>query len=86
MGVGAWCGQCGESFRLVELVEDGRAMHCPRCGVDLAPGYGAPAGGAVNEVLAAADTLLRALDRLGDMAPHLHVDRRRLAGELEREG
>lgn len=85
MNVAAWCGRCGESFRLAELVEGGQALHCPRCGEDLAPGYAAVAAGCVREVLAAAAALDAALGRLADIAEHLHVDRRRLARAVEGE-
>ena len=82
MDVGAWCGHCGESFRLAELVEDGFSGRCPRCGRDLAPGYGPVASGAVHEVLAAAAALAGAAKRLHDVAPRLHIDARKLNADL----
>jgi hypothetical protein len=80
--VGAWCGHCGESFRLAELVDDGFSGRCPRCGCDLAPGYGPVASGAVHEVLAAATALESAAARLHDVAPRLHIDARKLNADL----
>lgn len=82
MDVGAWCGHCGESFRLAELVEDGFTGRCPRCGLDLAPGYGPVASSAVHEVLAAATALENAATRLHDVAPRLHLDARKLNADL----
>jgi hypothetical protein len=82
MDLGAWCGHCGESFRLAELVEDGFTGRCPRCGRDLAPGYGPVASGAVHELMTAAASLESAAARLRDVAPRLHVDARKLAGDL----
>jgi len=51
MDLGAWCGHCGESFRLAELTEGGFDGRCPRCGKDLAPGYVPVASAAVHDVL-----------------------------------
>jgi hypothetical protein len=80
--VAAWCGHCGESFRLAELVEDGFTGRCPRCGRDLAPGYVPVAATAVREVLTAAEALAAAGRRLRDVAPRLHVDARDLAAHV----
>ena len=82
MDVGAWCGHCGESFRLAELVEDGFTGRCPRCGEDLAPGYAPVASAAVHDTLQAATALEGALARLRDVAPRLHVDGRKLTADL----
>lgn len=79
MDVQSWCGHCGESFRLAELIEPGFTGRCPRCGRDLAPGYAPVASAAVHDLLAAAEELRLAAGRLRDSAPRLHVDGRRLA-------
>jgi predicted nucleic acid-binding Zn-ribbon protein len=80
--MGAWCGHCGESFRLGELVEDGFTGRCPRCGHDLAPGYAPVASAAVHDAMRAAEALENALGRLTDVAPRLHVDGRKLTADL----
>ena len=82
MDVGAWCGHCGESFRLAELVENGFTGRCPRCGRELAPGYTTVASAAVHDVLRAAAALENAAARLHDMAPRLHIDARKLTADL----
>lgn len=82
MDVGAWCGHCGESFRLAELVEDGFTGRCPRCGRDLAPGYTPVASAAVHDVIRAATALEGAVGRLHDVAPRLHLDVRKLSADL----
>jgi len=80
--VGAWCGHCGESFRLGELVEDGFTGRCPRCGEDLAPGYGPVVSAAVHDLIRAATALEGAAGRLRDAAPRLHIDARKLCADL----
>jgi hypothetical protein len=80
--IGAWCGHCGESFRLAELVEDGFTGRCPRCGNDLAPGYGPVASAAVHDLMRAAGELENAANRIRDVAPRLHVDLRKLTADL----
>jgi hypothetical protein len=82
MDVGAWCGHCGESFRLQELVADGYSGRCPRCGRELSPDYVPVASAAVHDVLAAAEALSDAAARLRDVAPRLHVDARKLTADL----
>jgi hypothetical protein len=82
MDVGAWCGRCGESFRLAELVESGFSGRCPRCAVDLAGSYGPVVSAAVHDLLAAVGAADVAATRLRDAAPRLHVDARRLAASL----
>jgi uncharacterized paraquat-inducible protein A len=83
LSVQAWCGRCGESFPLVEVVDSGTPGHCPRCGVALAPEYAAVLVSAVRQVLAAAAVLEQSGAQLADVAPLLHIDRRALAEELE---
>ena len=82
MDLGAWCGHCGESFRLAELVDGGFDGRCPRCGKDLAPGYLTVASAAVHDVLAAANSFAEAAARLRDVAPRLHVDARKLSEDM----
>lgn len=82
MNLGAWCGHCGESFRVEELVASGYTGRCPRCGNDLSPGYGPVASAAVHELMQAAAALELAASRLRDVAPRLHVDARKLCHDL----
>ena len=82
MDVGAWCGHCGESFRLAELVEDGYTGRCPRCGEELSSGYASVASAAIHDVLRTARELDEAAGRLRDVAPRLHVDARKLTTDL----
>ena len=82
MDIGAWCGHCGESFRLEELVAAGYSGKCPRCGRDLSPGYGPVASGAVHELMTAAAALEGAASRLHDVAPRLHLDARKLCADI----
>ena len=82
MNLMAWCGHCGESFRLEELIADGYTGRCPRCGEDLSPGYAPVASGAVHELMAAAASFEVAAARLRDVAPRLHVDGRKLCHDL----
>jgi hypothetical protein len=78
----AWCGYCGQTFRLAELVEGGFSGRCPRCSEDLAPGYTPVASAAVHLLLSAAADLEQAASRLSDSAPRLHVDTRKLADDV----
>lgn len=80
--MGAWCGHCGESFRLAELVENGYTGRCPRCGRDLSPGYAPIASAAVHELMRAAIAVHDAAARLRDVAPRLHIDARKLTTDL----
>ena len=82
MDVGAWCGSCGESYRLAELVAGGFDGKCPRCGFAYADGYLPVASSAVHDVLNAAKALHESIARLRDVAPRLHVDGRKLQGDL----
>jgi hypothetical protein len=82
MDVGAWCGHCGESFRLAEMTDGGFDGRCPRCGFDLTPGYVSVASAAVHDVLTAAAALASAAGRLHDVSPRLHVDARKLNADL----
>lgn len=82
MDLRAWCGHCGESFRLAELVEGGFTGRCPRCSEEFAPGYVPIAAAAVHDLITAAAGLEQAAARLGESAPRLHIDTRKLAGDL----
>ncbi|HET7531219.1 MAG TPA: hypothetical protein VFJ98_09700 [Mycobacteriales bacterium] len=82
MDIGAWCGHCGESFRLAELVADGYTGRCPRCGRELSPGYLPVASAAVHDLLSAAAALADAAARLRDVAPRLHIDDRKLCADV----
>jgi len=82
MDIGAWCGLCGDSFRLEELVAAGYTGRCPRCGRDLSPGYAPVGSAAVHDAIAAAAAFEGAVSRLHDVAPHLHLDARKLCADL----
>lgn len=82
MDVQAWCGHCGESFRLAEVVEPAFTGRCPRCGRDLVGSYAPVTSAAVHDLIAAAAALSNAAARLRDSAPRLHIDARRLAAAL----
>ena len=83
MDVGAWCGHCGESFRLAELVDGAFDGRCPRCGREVVnDGYLSVASGTVQDVLRAAAALDAAVAKLRDIAPRLHVDGRKLRADL----
>ena len=82
MNLMAWCGNCGESFRLEELIADGYTGRCPRCGEDLSPGYAPVASGAVHELMGAAASFEVAAARLRDVAHRLHIDGRKLCHDL----
>ena len=83
MNIAAWCGHCGESFRLAELVEGAFNGHCPRCGRDVVEASYLPvASAAVHDVLRAAAALDEAATRLREVAPRLHVDARKLSADL----
>lgn len=85
MDVGAWCGWCGESFGLGELVNDGWDGRCPRCGEQLAANYTPVAAASAHQLLDATKALALAVEQLRDVAPRLHVDVRRLRADLETE-
>lgn len=73
-----WCGRCGESFALREVVEpsgDLPAGACPRCGALLAPSYTVVMVAALRELLSAEQAVARAVAQLHDVAPALHLDR-----------
>lgn len=84
MDVAAWCGNCSESFRLLEVLQDGNAGSCPRCGYRFSPSYATVVAGAVGRVIEAAAALDSAARLLRDTAPQLHVDRDKLHADLDR--
>lgn len=86
MDLDAWCGRCGESFALAEVVDpagDVPIGDCPRCGVAFAPSYTPVLVSVVRQLLAATEALLSAAGQLHDIAPGLHVERRALVARLE---
>ena len=85
MNITAWCGHCGDSFRLLQVVEEGAGGSCPRCGFVFAPGYRTVVVSAIRRLSAAADALEEARMQLHEVAPGLHVDGRRLATDLDLE-
>jgi uncharacterized Zn finger protein len=79
----AWCGHCGESFRLAQVVEEGVGGRCPRCGIVFSHEYNAVVTSAASEAIAAHERLENALQRITEMAPMLHVDREALYKSLD---
>lgn len=85
MDVAAWCGHCGETFRLAEVVDGGAAASCPRCGRAFAASYAVVLVNAVRQLLAGADAVAGAGSQLRQIAPALHVDTGDLTARLTRE-
>lgn len=83
MNVRAWCGLCGQSFELSEVVVPAHAGRCPRCGELLAPDYTAVLTSAVRRLLAALAATDDAGHQLGEVAPRLHIDTRRMYASLD---
>jgi hypothetical protein len=79
----AWCGNCGESFRLAQVVEEGVGGRCPRCGIAFSHEYTAVVTSAASAAIAAHAQLEHALQRLADIAPLLHIDREALIKSLD---
>lgn len=86
MTVPAWCGHCGESFDLAEVLAPaaggGEAGHCPRCGAALAPGYLTVLMSAARSLTSALESAGAAAAQLRDIAPALHVDHRAVCDRL----
>lgn len=82
MNVEAWCGSCGENFRLAQVVDEfgGR---CPRCGVVYSHEYNAVVTTSSAQLIRAAELLHDAGQQLRDIAPLLHVDREALYKALD---
>ena len=83
MNTEAWCGHCGESFRLAQVVEAGNGGRCPRCGIVFSHEYNAVVTSAASQAIAAHAQLEHALQRLADIAPLLHIDREALSKSLD---
>ena len=83
MNTEAWCGHCGESFRLAQVVEPGSGGRCPRCGIVYSHEYNAVVTTAAQQVVNAHEVLEHALRQLTDIAPLLHVDREALYKSLD---
>jgi uncharacterized paraquat-inducible protein A len=79
----AWCGHCGESFRLAQVVEEGQGGRCPRCGIVYSHEYNAVVTTAASQAIAAHAQLEHALQQIADIAPLLHVDREALFKSLD---
>ena len=83
MDVAAWCGRCGSSFPLVEVISDPATMgRCPRCSEPLGEGYSATVVHAIRRLLDSAQVLREAASELTATAPSLHIDDAALAAEL----
>lgn len=78
MNTEAWCGNCGESFRLAQVIEEGTGGRCPRCGIVFSHEYNAVVTHAAAQVIAAHTALEHGLQQIADIAPLLHVDREAL--------
>lgn len=83
MNTEAWCGNCGESFRLAQVVEEGSGGRCPRCGIVFSHEYNAVVTQSAAQLIQAHAALEHALQRLTDIAPLLHVDREALYKSLD---
>jgi hypothetical protein len=79
----AWCGHCGETFRLAQVVEEGNGGRCPRCGYVYSHEYNAVVTASAAEVIDAHRGLEHALQRITDIAPLLHIDREALHKSLD---
>ena len=84
MTLDGWCGNCGEGFRLAQIVEEGHGGRCPRCGFVYNHEYNAVVTSTSSQILAAAAALNDALSRLADIAPELHVDRDQLYATFDK--
>ncbi len=83
MNLDAWCGNCGDSFRLAQIAQEGGGR-CPRCGIVYNHEYTAVVVSAVNQFVRAADVLNDAAQQLADMAPQLHIDREQFYAALDK--
>ena len=83
MNTEAWCGHCGESFRLAQVVAEGTGGRCPRCGIVFSHEYNAVVTTAASQVIEAQQRLEHNLRQIADMAPLLHVDREALFKSLD---
>ncbi len=83
MNTEAWCGHCGESFRLAQVIEEGSGGRCPRCGIVFSHEYNAVVTSSAAQVIDAHQRLEHGLQRIAEMAPLLHVDREALFKSLD---
>ncbi len=83
MNTEAWCGHCGEAFRLAQVVEEGTGGRCPRCGIVFSHEYNAVVTTSAQQAIAAHAQLEQALQRIAEIAPLLHVDREALYKSLD---
>ncbi len=83
MNTEAWCGHCGESFRLAQVVAEGNGGRCPRCGIVFSHEYNAVVTSSAAAAIKAHAELEDALQRIADIAPLLHVDREALFKSLD---
>ena len=83
MNTEAWCGHCGEAFRLAQVVEEGNGGRCPRCAIVFSHEYNAVVTTSAQQVMVAHQQLEHALQRLAEIAPLLHVDREALYKSLD---
>lgn len=83
MNTEAWCGHCGESFRLAQVVEEGNGGRCPRCGIVFSHEYNAVVTTSASQAIEAHQRLEHALQRIAEIAPLLHVDREALYKSLD---
>lgn len=83
MSVGAWCGYCGQSFRLAEVVDSGAPGACPRCGRVYTATYRTVVVAEVRRLLSAAAALRDPTRQLRDPAPELHVDAGQLGPDVD---
>jgi transposase-like protein len=83
LNVDGWCGHCGESFRLAQVVEAGAGGRCPRCGVVYNHDYNAVVTSSVSAFIRAAEAMHDAAQQMTETAPLLHVDREALYKALD---
>lgn len=83
MKLDGWCGSCGETFNLSQVVAEGEGGRCPRCGIAFNHDYNAVVTSSVTALLAAYADLHDAAQRIADTAPLLHVDRAGLYKSLD---
>ena len=83
MKLDGWCGHCGETFGLAQVVAEGDGGRCPRCGIAFNHEYTAVVTSSVNALLRAYAEMYDAAQRLADTAPLLHVDRASMYKSLD---
>ena len=83
MKLDGWCGHCGESFNLAQVVSEGTGGRCPRCGIAFNHEYNAVVTSSIAALVRAYAELHDAAQRLADTAPLLHVDRASMYKSLD---